>query len=290
MDMTGHVQELQIAKRLLPNPPPHFSHPDPKITESDHLSSTKGDRQTMIENNSIKLIADFAKAVLDEPSPNQLLSLIALKVLAPLDCRGAILGIIRQEGFLDLVGSYGYKDSSISQFTSMPLWTPLPITDAARTGEVSIFRTSKEVVEKYPHLAQVDEGEGCTVSVPLIHRNTVVGALGFTSIKEPSSHFDTGPLADVFTSLCSIYALRIIEKNEEIEPDLSSIAPSLSPRQKQIIKLFDDELTTEQIADRLRFSPSTIKQDIIKIYGIFGVSSRSTVYELAKKAGIVEVN
>jgi DNA-binding CsgD family transcriptional regulator len=61
---------------------------------------------------------------------------------------------------------------------------------------------------------------------------------------------------------------------------------SLTPRQKQIINLFKQDLTTDQMADRLKFSSSTIKQDIIKIYSIFGVNSRSAVVELAEKAGL----
>jgi DNA-binding CsgD family transcriptional regulator len=43
------------------------------------------------------------------------------------------------------------------------------------------------------------------------------------------------------------------------------------------------------MADRLKFSSSTIKQDIIKIYSIFGVNSRSAVVELAEKAGLLSL-
>jgi len=42
------------------------------------------------------------------------------------------------------------------------------------------------------------------------------------------------------------------------------------------------------MADKLRYSASTIKQDIIKIYGVFGVNSRTSVIELARKAGLIK--
>lgn len=61
---------------------------------------------------------------------------------------------------------------------------------------------------------------------------------------------------------------------------------TLTPRQKQIIHLFSEDLTTDQMAERLKYSSSTIKQDIIKIYSVFGVNTRSAVVELAKKAGL----
>jgi DNA-binding CsgD family transcriptional regulator len=40
------------------------------------------------------------------------------------------------------------------------------------------------------------------------------------------------------------------------------------------------------MAERLKYSSSTIKQDIIKIYSVFGVNSRSAVVQLAEKAGL----
>jgi DNA-binding CsgD family transcriptional regulator len=53
------------------------------------------------------------------------------------------------------------------------------------------------------------------------------------------------------------------------------------------MKLFEDDLTTDQIAERLNFSPSTIKQDIIKIYELLGVHSRDHVLEIMKKVDLV---
>ncbi len=41
------------------------------------------------------------------------------------------------------------------------------------------------------------------------------------------------------------------------------------------------------MAERLKYSSSTIKQDIIKIYSVFGVNTRNAVVELAKKAGLI---
>jgi DNA-binding CsgD family transcriptional regulator len=79
-----------------------------------------------------------------------------------------------------------------------------------------------------------------------------------------------------------------ISRNSIVENNHSGKTMKLTARQKQIIELFCDELTTEQMADRLRFSFSTIKQDIIKIYSIFGVNTREQVVALAKKAGLLD--
>ena len=241
----------------------------------------------MIPVDTIKLVSEFTKVILDEPSPEILLSHVALKTLNHLDCRGVILGVIHREGFLDLVGTYGYEEKDTSKFKRIPLWTPMPITDAARNGEINVFHSPKDLVDKYPHLGEYgDVEQGVTVSAPLKYRNSVVGAIGFTSMKSPRAEFDRSPETETLLALCGLYVKNMITSKQEVERDYSTTAQSLTPRQKKIIALFENHLTTDEIADLLRFSPSTIKQDIIKIYNLFGVNSRSEVIALAKRAGI----
>ena len=244
----------------------------------------------MIPVDTIKIISEFTKTVLDEPSPDILLSHIALKTLSSLDCRGVILGVIAREGFLDLIGTYGYDEEATSQFKRIPLWTSSPITDAARTGEINVFKSARELVTTYPHLSQFDSDEQMvTVSAPIKYRNCVVGAIGFTSKIAPRDSFHLSDATQTVLALCGLYVKSYLNNKKETEPDFEAAAQTLSPRQKEIIRLFEKEMTTDQIADRLKFSSSTIKQDIIKIYDIFGVNSRDSVIELAKKAGLTEV-
>lgn len=240
--------------------------------------------------DSMRALSELAKAVLDEPTPDQFVAHIAMRILQPLECRGAILGLVLNEGFLDLIGTHGYQKSATEPFTRIPLWTPTPITDAVRTGEISIFNSPAEMVDKYPHLSSVTQSDGgVTVSMPIKFRNTVIGAAGFTSTKTPESGFITSPLTDCLLAFCGVY-LKSFLKNGVDETNLSIHTDSLTDRQKQIIELFREELTTDQMADRLKYSSSTIKQDIIKIYAIFGVNSRTAVLELAEKAGIVALS
>ena len=94
----------------------------------------------MINVDTTKLLADLTKTVLEDPQPDQFLAHITNKTLASLDARGAILGVIEREGFLDLQGAYGYAQTMVEPFMRIPLWTPMPITDAARTGDISIYK------------------------------------------------------------------------------------------------------------------------------------------------------
>ncbi len=241
----------------------------------------------MITTDTTKLLADLAKTVLEEPKPEQFLAHIVNRTLASIDARGAILGIIEREGFLDLQGTYGYESRMVEPFMRIPLWTPMPITDAARTGEINLFHNPKDLVAKYPHLKDVEPQEsGATLSAPIIFRNTVIGAIGITSLKSPSENFQNSETTQGVLALCGLYIRNLIAGKIENNKDYSANMKSLTGRQKQIISLFKEDLTTDEMAERLKYSSSTIKQDIIKIYAIFGVNNRSSVVELAEKAGL----
>ena len=243
----------------------------------------------MIPEESICEIADLSQIILDDPEPEILLSHLAHKTLSAIECRGVILGAVKHDGFLDLLGAYGYTSDDVKQFSRMPLWTPLPITDAARTGESIIIDTPKELATKYPALKQFEnETNWVTIAIPITHRGVVIGALGINSLRAPKHGVMSNPIVDTLVALCGLYIRNVLARKSEGEKDYAEAARSLSNRQREIINLFEEELTTDQMADRLRYSPSTIKQDIIKIYGVFGVNSRTAVIELAKKAGLIK--
>jgi DNA-binding CsgD family transcriptional regulator len=240
------------------------------------------------ELNQVTLLSDLAKIVVEHPNPSLFLSHLAHKTLEPLDCRGAVLGIVAREGFLDIKGSYGYEEAVVDQFSRIPLWTPMPVTDAVRSGEVLIFESSGELIERYPHLAEYNRDEAVTISIPIYYRHAVIGVVGATTLIAPSENFHESDLFDGMSALVALYIKGLINEARSIDPDRSDSIKTLTPRQIQIINLFTEDLTTDQMAHRLRYSSSTVKQDIIKIYSIFGVNNRPAVIQLAKKAGLLE--
>lgn len=162
------------------------------------------------------------------------------------------------------------------------------MTDSARTGEFIYIRNDKEFLERYPNMKDaIEHKDMITVASPIIHRSTIIGAIAFTSVKPPQDNFRTSPLTEIVHALVGIYIKNFIDSKSQVTRNHSNTINSLTERQKQIIKLFREELTTEQMADRLRFSPSTIKQDIIKIYDLFGVNNREEVVTLAERAGLI---
>ena len=242
----------------------------------------------MVSNDPLSLVASLAQVVQDNPDPYQLTSHIALETLAILDCRSVAIGAIHREGFLDLIGTYGLGQETTEPFVRMPLWTQNPMTDAARTGQFVYTKTVEELNTRYPVMADIKERPTeITVAAPIKYRNSTIGSIAFGVMIEPPAGYDTHPFTDAVLALSALYLRNFNERKVENGRNHADAAKTLTSRQKQIIKLFIEDLTTDQMADRLRYSPSTIKQDIIKIYDIFGVSSRMEVVKLAEQAGII---
>jgi len=239
--------------------------------------------------NELEVIASLTKVIQDNADADQLASHLAHRVLGHLDCRAVAIGVIQKEGFLDLIGHYGLSEKTTEPFVRMKLWSHLPMTEAARTGEFIYLKSDKEILERYPNMmGAIEHKDLITVASPIFHRNAIIGSIAFSSIKAPQDNFKSSPLTEIVLSLVGIYVKNFIDKRSQTTRSHANALSGLSERQKQIIKLFREELTTEQMANRLRFSPSTIKQDIIKIYDLFGVSSREEVVALAERAGLIE--
>ena len=67
----------------------------------------------MTNDPAAQALADLSVTVLNDPSPDLFLSHLSMQTLNSLDCRGAILGIVQREGFLDLCGAYGFDDALV---------------------------------------------------------------------------------------------------------------------------------------------------------------------------------
>lgn len=163
------------------------------------------------------------------------------------------------------------------------------MTESARTGEFIYLKGEREILARFPSMVDaIEHRDTTTVATPILHRNTIIGSIAFSSMKTPQDDFRTNPMTDAVLALVGLYIKFFVATKTESTRDDSRAIKSLTDRQRLIIKLFREELTTDQMADRLRFSPSTIKQDIIKIYDLFGVSSREQVVILAERAGLLD--
>lgn len=69
----------------------------------------------------------------------------------------------------------------------------------------------------------------------------------------------------------------------------SDVAPSITPRELEILALLADGLTTRQIARRLDISPRTVENHVAKLYRKLDVGSRMQAVARAATLGLIEL-
>jgi DNA-binding NarL/FixJ family response regulator len=71
--------------------------------------------------------------------------------------------------------------------------------------------------------------------------------------------------------------------------DRSDVAPSITPRELEILTLLAEGLTTRQIARRLDISPRTVENHVAKLYRKLEVGSRLQAVARAATLGLIEL-
>ena len=243
----------------------------------------------MIAVEPVRAISLLTHVISDDPTPDLLLSHIALNTLDSLGCREIELGLISTQGFINIIGRFGVKAKTAKPKIEIPLWETLPITDCIRTGEILYLDSSKNLISKYPTLTKsTTDSSQYFIAAPIKYRHAVIGAIYLTCCREPRSIFRESKETETLLGLLGIFLSNFMKNQSKVPKSYIDAGGKLTPRQIKIIELFQENLTTDQIASKLRFSSSTIKQDIIKIYEIFSVHSRIEVVERAKKVGLVK--
>ena len=74
--------------------------------------------------------------------------------------------------------------------------------------------------------------------------------------------------------------------NQSVTGSARQGAPSLSLRQREILRLVSNGLTSKEIADSLSFSGTTIKREFKKIFELFGVHDRAHAISEAHRRGL----
>ncbi|HVA32414.1 MAG TPA: GAF domain-containing protein, partial [Gaiellaceae bacterium] len=92
--------------------------------------------------------------------------------VALLDARG---------GRLRIIASHGYPPELIAAFDPLPVDFPTALADAARTGELVVLESPKEVDERYPEVREIRgyPADYAAVALPLIAGDEPLGSLTF---------------------------------------------------------------------------------------------------------------
>src|SRR5690606_3534009 len=92
----------------------------------------------------------------------------------------ALLYLLDDAQSLHLVASAGFDSSALGPWQRLSANDETPVSDAVRTRTTVILRDRAESARRYPTMARGTADDAAVVALPLVIRNSVLGALVFT--------------------------------------------------------------------------------------------------------------
>jgi DNA-binding CsgD family transcriptional regulator len=254
------------------------------------LHAKKGGLVATNHQSVLKLITYLAS----QPTMDRLAQFLVLEALHDYGSRGALISKFDNDGRVHAMGSFGFANHVVRGMQHLSLWDRAPFVDVIRDGAPLFFSDGAAIEMQYPWLAKQDELLLPTVAWPLALGEERLGALQIQFSAAP----DEGKLASHLASLAPVIALYVGFLNGDHEP----IQPSpngharlqevsdgpLTDRQKTILRMLAAGMTNPQIAARIGFSDSTVRQETMAIYRHLGATGRRDAARIAAMRGLLE--
>lgn len=241
-------------------------------------------------NHSEKL-SDLISFISERPTPDQVAQFIVLQTLKDFAPRAAIISVFFSDGSVHAAGSFGLNQDAIRGVHRRSLWDRDPAIDAIREGNPIIVNGHNVHNNSPAEYASILGSDLPNIAWPLIVGNQRVGSLQIHF----SDHFHTDSISEILDDISGVLGLYLTfqnlnhgtnyspSRNNHHEP-----TDSLTPRQMKILKLLAQGLTNPQIAARIGYSDSTVRQETMAIYRHLGVNGRRDAVDAATVRGILE--
>ena len=240
---------------------------------------------------------DLIAYLAERPSMDQLAQYLVLQTFRTHGPRGALIYVFFSDGTVQSAGSFGLPVDVVRALHSLSLWDRAPAVDAIRDGSPVLLNGPDEIRTTYPWLEQQQALLTPTVAWPLAVGNQRVGSLQVHF----ADRFDEIRLAESFSEVSPILGLYLGIRNAAAESSAdsqdhsrranvrSSAAPeSLTQRQLQILDMLAMGMTNPQIASRIGFSDSTVRQETMAIYRFLGADGRRDAVQIASMRGLLD--
>lgn len=203
---------------------------------------------------------------------------------------------VEQDASVRVTGWFGFNSDILEPFARTSLWDDLPVSMAIREHRTLTFSDASALDRDFPRL----NGNGLQIASlivsPIISAGHAIGAcslIGDDGVTAPGDH------AELLQSVCLVLGLYLLNRPHEPLPSATpapgmvqfprETAPAtLSERQRTVLTYLAQHLTNRQIAVRMGFSESTIRQETMAIYRFLHVSGRRDAVEVAHTRGLLD--
>ena len=235
------------------------------------------------------------------PSFDRVARQLVVTIVGAHNPRAALISVFEHDGALHAAGSFGLTEAAVLSSKKLSLWDNSPMSEAVRLGKPLAVSDTQILSSKFPWLENQSELLLPTVVWPLTLRDQQLGALELLFSTPP----DMEALESDLTGIAPVLALYLSLIRSEasavgqmpISPDgqprntnsqNNSPQTALTKRQEVILRLMSRGMTNAQIANRVGFSESTVRQETIAIYRFLGADGRHQAVQIASVRGLLE--
>jgi DNA-binding CsgD family transcriptional regulator len=230
-----------------------------------------------------------------KPSLDEVAQFLVLEVFREHQPRAALISVFDSSGNVSGAGSFGLGSDVVRALRRMSLWDRSPAVDAIRDGEPIILNDRSSLLAEYPWLENHDGLLNPTMAWPLTLGTQRLGSLQL-QFAEPVIHDEIAPIFVATAPILGLYVSLRTSPAPTVEPERHSSQPrtgnnhvesELSPRQLRILHLLAEGLTNPQIAARIGFSDSTVRQETMAIYRFLDADGRREAVHIAGLRGLL---
>lgn len=202
------------------------------------------------------------------------LIVVSFKIYAP---RAIYVGEVTTDGFISMRSSFGFDPSYIGQWARIPLNVNIPITEAIANDRCILVPSRKDFLARFPEvksLGTIDDDWKTCIAVPINSHGVYFLVLHSTPNMD-------GELEQFLRSIGSLILLHLREVGHKpfINITTAHEMKKLSERQELIKNLLSRGFTNPEIALKIGYSESLVRQETIAIYAHLGISGRRELIE-----------
>jgi DNA-binding CsgD family transcriptional regulator len=227
------------------------------------------------------------------PTLNRLAQFLALDLFTDHDPHSTLIHGFDSDGQCHVLGSFGLPHEVVKELQHLSIWDGSPAVDAIRQGDSHLFLDAVTVQWRYPMLARHPELLHPTMAWPLMRGVERVGAIHLQFNLPPNEQAltalltEVAPLVSLYLGLTGEIRQPNNDQRNNRERARRSNDAELTERQLTIMRLLAQGLTNPQIAARIAFSDSTVRQETMVIYRYLGASGRREAARIAGQRGLL---
>lgn len=205
------------------------------------------------------------------------------------------------DGDLVAVAQVGHTQEQEERYRVLPAAIDLLIWRAVRTGTPIFTDGADTSARGNPRFASVDEEfwsrtlrhheAVAVVRSGITYAGQPIGALGMILDQPWSEDAESLGVLDVVTSALGLWMSSPASGTREIavaaRASVSSIGLFFTERQRQILRMVEQDVPTAQIALSLRVSESSIKQDLQHVMMALNTRNRTVAATRARELGVL---